>query len=223
MERPASFWDGRGPMRHHLLWHEALFIYEAGHYDRALDYYDWRLAPQGVPGYLEMSDCASFLLRLEAAGVVCGDRWNDLAEASLHLVDDRILTFNDVHILFVLAMADDGAGLRRLSTSLACHAEAGQSFDAEAAGLIAVPLAEALTARMAGDVALATDRLLAARFAFPRMGGSNAQRDVLDIYLIDCAIASGDTALSRRLLHEYLDLRPDSVPMQARLSGLGGT
>ena len=46
---------------------------------------------------------------------------------------------------------------------------------------------------------------------------SNAQRDVLDIFLIDYAIGSGDAALSRRLLHEYLDLRPGSVPMQARL------
>ena len=220
MKRPASFWKGRGPMRHHLLWHEALFLYEAGRFDRALDYYDRRLAPQGVSGYLEMSDCASFLVRLEAAGVVCGGRWDDLAEAGRHLVDDRILTFNDVHMLFVLAMAGDGAELRRLSTSLAGHAMATRSFDAEAAGRISVPLAEALTARMAGDVTGATDRLLAARFAFPHMGGSNAQRDVLDIYLIDCAIASGDTALSRRLLHEYLDLRPGSVPMQTRLSEL---
>ena len=220
MERPASFWEGRGPMRHHLLWHEALFIYEAGHYDSALDHYDRRLAPQGVPGYLEMSDCASFLLRLEAAGVDCGGRWDDLAEAGRYMVDDRILTFNDVHTLFVLTMAEDGAGLRRLSASLAGYAKAKGSFDAEAAGRIAVPLAEALAARMAGDPARATDRLLAARFAFPYMGGSKAQRDVLDIYLIDCAIASGDTALSRRLLHEYLDLRPGSVPMQARLSDL---
>ncbi len=220
MERPASFWEGRGPMRHHLLWHEALFIYEEGHYDSALDHYDRRLAPQGVPGYLEMSDCASFLLRLEAAGVDCGGRWDDLAKAALYMVDDRILTFNDVHTLFVLAMAEDGAGLRRLSASLAGYAKAKGSFDAEAAGRIAVPLAEALAARMAGDPARATDRLLTARFAFPYMGGSKAQRDVLDIYLIDCAIASGDTALSRRLLHEYLDLRPGSVPMQARLSDL---
>ncbi len=220
MVRPASFWEGRGPMRHHLLWHEALFLYEAGRHDSALDYYDRRLAPQGAPGYLEISDCASFLLRLEAAGVDCGNRWNGLAEAGRHMVDDRILTFSDVHTLFVLAMAEDGEGLRRLSESLAGHARAKRSFDAEAAGCIAVPLAEALTARMAGDAAGATDRLLAARFAFPRMGGSNAQRDVLDIYLIDCAIASGDKALSRRLLHEYLDLRPGSVPMQARLSDL---
>ncbi len=99
-------------------------------------------------------------------------------------------------------------------------AAAGAHARAEAASRIAVPLSEALAARMAGDPDPATDRLLAARFAFPYMGGSNAQRDILDIYLIDCAIASGDSALSRRLLHEYLDLRLGSVPMQARLSDL---
>ncbi len=220
MERPASFWDGRGPMRHHLLWHGALFLYEAGNYDRALDYYDRQLAPNGAAGYLEMSDCASFLLRLEASGVGCSDRWHDLAAAGRHMVDHRILTFSDVHTLFVLAMAQDGSELRRLSASLADYAKANRSFNAEAAGRIAVPLAEALTARLAGDAARATKLLVAARFDFPRMGGSNAQRDVLDIYLIDCAIASGDKALSRRLLHEYLDLRPSSVPMQSRLNDL---
>ena len=220
MKRPDSFWEGRGPMQHHLMWHEALFLYEAGRYDGALEYFDRWLAPEGSPDYLAMSDCVSFLVRLEAAGVVCGDRWDFLAQACRDMVDDRILTFKDVHTLLLLAMAQDGAGLRRLAASISGYADAKGSFDAEAAGKIAVPLAEALNARMAGDAAGASDRLLEARFAFPHMGGSKAQRDVLDIYLIDCAIASGNAALSRRLLREYLDIRPGSVPMQDRLAEL---
>ena len=220
MKRPDSFWEGRGPMQHHLMWHEALFLYEAGRYDRALDYFDRWLAPEGSQDYLAMSDCVSFLLRLEAAGVAGGDRWDILAEANRDLVDDRILTFKDVHALFLLAMAEDGAGLRRLAASISGYADSEGSFDAEAAGRIAVPLAEALNARLTGDAAGATERLLDARFAFPHMGGSKAQRDVLDIYLIDCALASGNAALSRRLLREYLDIRPGSVPMQDRLSEL---
>ncbi len=220
MERPTRFWDGRGPMRHHLEWHEALFIYEAGRYDHALEYYDRRLAPDDMPDYLSMSDCVSFLVRLEAAGVDCGDRWEGLAEAGRNMIDGRVLTFKDIHTLFALAMVEDAEGLRRLSASIAGYAGDERTFDAEASGRIAVPLAGALDARLAGDAAGAADRLLAARFAFPHMGGSKAQRDVLDIFLIDCAIAAGDTALSRRLLHEYLDLRPGSVPMQDRLSEL---
>ncbi|MCY3880266.1 MAG: tetratricopeptide repeat protein [Rhodobacteraceae bacterium] len=220
MERPSGFWEGRGPMRHHLLWHEALFLYEAGRYDHALDYYDRWLAPAEMPDYLSMSDCVSFLVRLEVAGVACCDRWGVLAESGREMIDGRVLTFKDVHTLLVLAMAGDREGLQRLSASLAGYAHDGQSFDAEAAGRVGVPLAAALRARLDGDPAGAADLLLATRFAFPHMGGSKAQRDVLDIYLINCAIASGNISLSRRLLHEYLDLRPNSVPMQERLSEL---
>ena len=69
MERPDAYWEGRGPMRHHLWWHEALFLYEMGAYERALDYYDGRLAPTGPVNYMELSNAASLLLRLQAAGM----------------------------------------------------------------------------------------------------------------------------------------------------------
>jgi len=45
------------------------------------------------------------------------------------------------------------------------------------------------------------------------MGGSIAQREMLDILLIDCAVAAGRHRLARRLLSEYRDARPHSVPM----------
>ena len=198
MVRPDSYWNQRGPMRHHLWWHEALFLYELGQYDQALDYYDRHLAPQGAIGYMELSNAASLLFRLEAAGANCGDRWATLVGACRAMFDDRSLTFSDVHLLLALA----------------------GGFNAEAAGRIAVPVARALIERSAGDSQAATERLLAARFDFPRMGGSNAQRDVLDVLLIDCVANSGDAKLARRLLHEYLDLRPASVPMQAKLAAL---
>ena len=219
MERPDTYWEKRGPMRHHLWWHEALFLYEAGQYDQVLDYYDSRLAPQGPIGYMELSNAAALLLRLEAAGVHCGDRWAALAAVCSPMFDDRSLTFSDVHLMFALAGARDGTALARVAREIEAHAS-GTGFDAEAAGRIAVPVARALTARLAGDPQTATDQLVAARFDFPRMGGSNAQRDVLDVLLIDCASDAGEVQLARRLLHEYLDLRPGSVPMQTKLAAL---
>ncbi|MCP4303388.1 MAG: tetratricopeptide repeat protein, partial [bacterium] len=56
MVRPDAFWDGRGPMRHHLWWHEVLFLYEAGAYDQVVDYYDTRLFAPEKPTYMEMSN-----------------------------------------------------------------------------------------------------------------------------------------------------------------------
>jgi len=219
MKRPDSFWAGRGPMRHHLWWHEALFLYEAGDYERVLDYYDVRIAPKEQISYMEMSNASSLMLRLEASGVACGERWNSLAEASVHLLDSRGLTFSDVHLLFTYAMARDGESLRYLTQSILNYTELG-TYDADAADRISVPLARVFEARATQDYNLATDRLFDARADFVSMGGSNAQRDVLDVLLVDCAIAAGKTGMAQNLIEEYLNVRPESVPMQERLASI---
>ncbi len=221
MQRPDTFWYGRGPMRHHLWWHEALFLFETGAYDRVIDYYDTRLDTPAPLTYMEMTNSASLLMRLDAAGVSCGDRWVRLASRCQHFLGDRALTFIDIHVLLVLAMARDETALARLAEAITDYAANGNTFDRAAAGWIAVPIAKAMQNRLAGNAGQATNIILDARFHFPRMGGSNAQRDVLDILLIDCAIAANRTQTARRLLSEYLDLRPNSVPMRDRLAALG--
>lgn len=219
MKRPDSFWQGRGPMRHHLWWHEALFLYEAGDYERVLDYYDARIALKERSSYMEMSNASSLLLRLESSGVSCGERWDSLAKESLHLIDSRVLTFSDVHLLFIYGMASDGESFRRLTQSILNYSEVG-TYDADAAGRISMPLAGVFEARAAQDYNLATDMLFDARADFVRMGGSNAQRDALDIFLVDCAIAAGKTGMARDLIEEYLDVRPESVPMREQLANI---
>ena len=215
MQRPDGYWDGRNVMRHHLWWHEGLFMFDAADYDSTLAYYDDRLAPGAVrPGYLEMSNCASLLFRLEVAGQACGERWNTLVESCRHLAEDRALTFSDVHMIVALTMAEEGTALDRLAKDLTNYASSGRTFDQEASARISVPLATAMKARLSGDAQGATDTLLDARFDFQYMGGSVAQRDMLDVLLIDCALVAGRQRLAHRLLSEYRDARPHSVPME---------
>ncbi len=221
MQRPDTFWDGTSPMRHHLWWHEALFIFEAADYDGAFSYYDGRLAPGSVrPGYLEMSNCVSLLFRLQAAGQDCGERWNTLVRKCRHLTEDRALTFSDVHMIIALTMAKEGTALERMARGLTDYAASEGAFDRKASARISLPLAKAMKARMAGDFQIATDTLLGARYDFQYMGGSIAQRDMLDILLIDCAKTAGRNRLVRRLLNEYCDTRPNSVPMERLEQGL---
>jgi hypothetical protein len=221
MERPEGYWTDRGPMRHHLWWHEALFLFEAGDFERVFEYYDTRLLPPKGAGYLEMSNCASLLFRLEAAGQPCGDRWARLLERTGHLAEDRALVFSDVHMAIALAMAGEGRALQRFAEAVRDYAGSGGSFDREATARITVPLTRALKARLDGDMEAATDILSDIRFEFQHMGGSIAQRDMLDILLIDSAIAAGRPRTARRLLSEYLDQRPHSAPMTARMEALG--
>ena len=50
-----------------------------------------------------------------------------------------------------------------------------------------------------------------------RFGGSHAQRDLLDLTLIEAALRSGDGALARALTTERSMARPDS-PLSALFS-----
>ncbi len=220
MQKPEAYWADRGPMRHHLWWHEALFLFEAGDYDAVLEDFDTRLLPRARAGYLEMANCASLLFRLEAAGQDCGDRWIRLLEHTGHLAEDRALVFSDVHMAIALAMAGDGHALQRFSRAVRDYADGGTSFDRQASAKLTVPLNNALAARLSGDMGRATDILNDARFDFQQMGGSIAQRDMLDILLIDCAIAANWPRTARRLLSEYLDQRPHSAPMVTRLKAV---
>ena len=215
MQRPDDYWDGRNASRHHLWWHEALFMFDAAEYDRTIEYYDARLAPGATAlGYLEMSNCSSLLFRLSAAGQDIGDRWETLLASSRHLTEDRALTFSDVHMIVALTMAREGTALKRMADDLAEYATSGTTFDQVASARLSVPLAKAMISRLSGDPKSATEILLDARFDFQHMGGSIAQRDMLDILVIDCALAAGRHRVARRLISEYRDARPHSVPME---------
>ncbi|RYH07006.1 tetratricopeptide repeat protein [Tropicimonas sp. IMCC6043] len=217
MQRPPSYWSDRGPMRHHLWWHEALFLFEADDFERVFEYFDETLLPRSSAGYLEMANCASLLFRMEAAGRGCGERWERLLAHTRHLAVDRALIFSDVHMAIALAMAGEVGALHRFSEAVREYAHGGNSFDRQASARLTIPLVNALCTRLSGDMGAATDILNDVRFDFQNMGGSIAQRDMLEILLIDCAIAADRPRTAKRLLSEYLDQRPHSVPMQARL------
>jgi hypothetical protein len=44
------------------------------------------------------------------------------------------------------------------------------------------------------------------------MGGSNAQRDVIDWTLAEAAVRAGNRDIALSLAHERLAMRPESVP-----------
>jgi hypothetical protein len=77
---------------------------------------------------------------------------------------------------------------------------------------IGLPVVEALTAFHRGAYALAVEHLLPARFDLWKMGGSRAQRDIVDWTLAEAAVRAGQRDVALSLAHERLDTRPESVP-----------
>ena len=60
--------------------------------------------------------------------------------------------------------------------------------------------------------------LLPARADLWRMGGSYAQRDLIDWTLAEAAVRAGQRDVAVSLAHERLGLRPESAPNQRFLA-----
>ncbi len=197
--------------RAHIWWHKALFHIELGQYDAALATYDGPLVATQRPAGISLTNATALLWRLELLGYDAGTRWQQLAALWQHHADGRLCVFADIHAGMTAIRAGDGAEVERLLVAMRRTA----SDATESAAIyrdIGLPAMQGLAAFHDGAYAQAVEHLLPARYDLWKMGGSYAQRDVMEWTLTEAAARAGlrDVALS--LAHERLALRPDSVP-----------
>ncbi len=208
----------------HLWWHRALFHLELGQYDAALALYDGPIRATQRPAALSLTNAAALLWRLDAIGVDTGERWPELAALWQGHADGKCLVFADIHA----AMAELRAGeARAVEQRLAAMRQTAAS-SAEAAGLyrtVGIPVVEGFAAFHRGAWADAVELLLPVRFDLWQIGGSHAQRDVVDWTLTEAATRAGQRDMARSLAHERLAARPRSAPNRRflrRAETLGG-
>ena len=75
-----------------------------------------------------------------------------------------------------------------------------------------IPVVEALRAFHRNDYGEAVTLLLQTRWDLWQIGGSHAQRDVVDWTLTEAAVRAGQRGIARSLAHERLAARPRSAP-----------
>ena len=75
---------------------------------------------------------------------------------------------------------------------------------------VGLPLALAIVAMAAGRPAEAVEQLLPIRSRSYRIGGSNAQRDLVQLTVVGAALAAGDGRLARALAAERTEQKPAS-------------
>jgi tetratricopeptide (TPR) repeat protein len=198
---PAQ-WAQKNPFKAHVWWHGALFLLAQGQNDRALDLYDKALCSVNSENYVDVSNQAALLKRIEMNGVDVGDRWKALAEHSEKRIHDHMLPFRDAHFCLALAANGNFDVTRRHIESMAAFSAQGEGWRAEATRDILIPLCEGMIAYEAGDYDKATELLWPMRNEISTIGGSHAQRDLFAQIACDAAVHSSKLAVARSLLSE---------------------
>jgi tetratricopeptide (TPR) repeat protein len=193
----------------HNWWHLALYHLELGEIDAVLRLYDEPIRGDRSPVILDMIDASALLWRLHLSGMDVGARWQALADDWMPVATACNYTFNDVHA----AMALVGAGRMEAVEALLERQRNAMAAADDNAGFtreVGHPLTLAIAAFGAGRYAETLRLIRPVREIAHRMGGSHAQRDLLDLTLIEAALRSEQQALASALCAERLARRPES-------------
>jgi tetratricopeptide (TPR) repeat protein len=212
MAAREPLWSTPGHMNQvHIWWHKALFHLELGQYDAALALYDGPMRATQRPVALSLTNATALLWRLDALGIDIGDRWRELAALWEGHADGNCLVFGDIHAAMAeLRSGQEGLVERRLEAMRTTAANG-----VEAASLyrkVGIPIVEGLKAFHRGAYFEAVELLLPVRFDLWQIGGSYAQRDVMNWTLTEAAVRAGSRDVALSLAHERLATRPRSVP-----------
>ncbi len=204
----------------HNAWHLSLYHVDREDHAAALAVYDRLLRPGRRSILLNLCDATALLWRLHLAGVAVGGRWEEVADLMVPHALTRVHVFDDVHLAIAFAAAGRDFALKELLRSLAEQAR-GEDEPAARARQVTLPAAQAMAAFAHGAHAAAVERLLALRPQARLMTGSAAQRDILELTLIEAALRDGQRGLARELLAPRLERKPASAQIKRDLARCG--
>lgn len=200
-------YDTGGILNGHIAWHLALLLIDEGDCDAALRLYRDRIRPQvsKAPSLNVFTDAASLLWRAGLRGGAVDARdWQDVAEYGRSRFGQAGVHFADLHAALTAAAVGDTADLDTRVTALEARASAGKLAPGEA-----LPrYCRALGDFAAGRYEAAASAITANLGDLVRLGGSHAQREVVEDTAIVAWLRAGRPADARRLIDARLHKRP---------------
>lgn len=196
-----------GLMHCHLSWHAAMAALALGHVDRAGQTYRCAVHPGGSwgPPLNTVTDAVSFLWRAELAGVPrAGDVWQEVRDYALNQFPKVGVAFADVHMVVAGAALGDVALLQRMAADLRERLAA----DRLPAGEVVPLLVDAFSAFARSDWSAAIDAFERALPGTVRIGGSRAQRDLVEHTLLAAYLKAGRPEDVRRLIERRVERHP---------------
>ncbi|XP_062585103.1 tetratricopeptide repeat protein 38-like [Saccostrea cucullata] len=222
MSTTENDWNVCAMLACHNYWHYGVYNIEQGLYDEAMGLFDTQVGPRAVKSgaMLDMVDACSLLYRLSLEGVKVKDKWKEFNEICKDHADDHILTFNDAHFLMASLGAKDKMTTDKLIGSLREFASGtGKGDNQRISKEVGVPLCEALVCANIVIKVKAVSLVNPIRYKIITIGGSHAQRDVFNQFLIHAALQSPQkehNKLARCLLADRKALK-SNAPLTDRL------
>jgi hypothetical protein len=222
MRANPEAWSKESLLAVHNWWHVALFHLGLDEVDEVLSLFDGPIYGSGSTLVLEMIDASAMLWRLSLRAIDVGRRWEAVADGWAPIASAGNYAFNDMHAM----MAFVGAGRSRdaqavLKAQRVAMEQPGDNamFTRE----VGHPATLAIKAFGDGDYAETVRLLRPIRSNAHRFGGSHAQRDVLDLTLIEAAKRAGHKALAAALETERASIRRSPLKKVATGAGPAST
>ena len=216
VDRWIPTYDSSGILHGHIRWHQALGALEHGDAARALKIYAEVLQPSvtHAPPLNAVTDGASLLWRLQAYGHAVPDGlWVEADEFAQRAFPRSSIPFADVHMaLFAAATRNQRALEERLAVIEKRLAEGKLP-----AGPVVPGLFRAMSAFAGGDYRDCVTHLSPVLAEVVRIGGSHAQRTLVEDTFIVALMKSGELSRARAMLDQRLHRRPS--PRDARWLG----
>jgi hypothetical protein len=185
----------------HNWWHLALFHLGLDELDEVLALFDGPIYGKASNVILDMVDASALLWRLHLRGVEVGKRWNAVADNWASVATARNYAFNNMHAMMALV----GAGRSRAADAVLEAQQAAMDAEGDNATFtreVGYAATQAIKAFGDGNYVETVRLLRPIRNYAHRFGGSHAQRDVIDLTLIEAASRAGQHRLAAALLAE---------------------
>lgn len=181
MYQHAAAWSSGCAVSRHAWWHVALYELARDNTDAAITIYDERIRAGRPRAIGDLIDAASLLWRLRLQGVSGGRRFVELASAWAPHADDAYCSFSDIHAMLAFVGAGRHGLARALESRLQDQAAQPHRRHGATTRSVGLPVIRALAAHGRGDDALAAQLLARLPPLAHRLGGSRAQRNLLQL------------------------------------------
>lgn len=184
--------DKDGLLHGHISWHLGLWALAREEYDLMWKIVDEAISPEASAGppLVVMCDMAALLYRASLRGVaIPPERWRAISDYAATYFPSPGLAFGDVHASIAHAMAGNREALARIVSN-----------PKGPAGEVVAELASGFEAIADGQWETALKHFLAGMTDHARIGGSHAQRDILEYTLCNVLLKLGRNREAKILL-----------------------